>query len=441
MRTLIVVFALVVLFTASVATGTETENADVSSSGVSVADAMAFREEFGFKSDFGTVTAMLKDARSDYTYGAPLSAAELANMLERLDQREDANALVAHIDANSPEFGGLYFTQGNGRLELTILETPSTTPEGRARAEALTPPRLPVSVQVVDHTWAELVAAQAAVDANRESLGVNTTWLDVRANKVVAVIDPGFPAAAVQEVAPIVPIEVRQGAGLAPAACTSRIACTPYRGGIKVSHPNVPTCTWSYYATRGTAPKYVVTAGHCGKIGQLVRHNGVVVSTSLGVDRNVYDTTWSASNSDSETAHVAGSPNAVSPFNTIWVSSTDKSHPITSTRSNSNHHFGDQVCFSGVFTGTTLCGFIDVEVVNGTVQRFDGRSMFLVNQVQMTRSGGSGDSGAPVYLAATAFGLASTVNGASNPPNKIVYSKIGSVMSDMQAQICLTSGC
>jgi hypothetical protein len=157
-----------------------------------------------------------------------------------------------------------------------------------------------------------------------------------------------------------------------------------------------------------------------------------------GVDRNTFDL-GNQKNSDSLTAHVLGSPNAVAPFNTIHESSIDTNHVITGTISYNSQAVGDMVCTSGQQTNTVLCGIIEQKAITGTVGRFDGDSLTLTNQIQMSRGGLSGDSGAPVYNGGTkAMGIGVAVNFQNG---HVVYSAINHVAADMLITICVTAAC
>lgn len=224
------------------------------------------------------------------------------------------------------------------------METRAISEADATKARSLTPQGMPMTVRMVDFATSDLEKASQALIANRDSLGLKTVWPNTKANRLSAILSPGSSALAAQQVSDA-PVDVTFGEGLSPVSCTSRSACTPYRGGIRiVDVPPHEACTWGFYGTRGLAAKYIITAGHCGRRGYALSHNGVTFSDPA--DRNVFDEVTS-SNSDSMTAHVLGSPNAVSPFNTIYVSSTDKSHAITATKSNDSQTVGTPVCFFG----------------------------------------------------------------------------------------------
>jgi len=352
--------------------------------------------------------------------------------------REQAEPLIRFVTNRPKEFGGLYFGQETGSLTLTVLQVASTPLSSIEAAKRLVPDGLNTEFRRADYSNAELDDARGRITAEYPNLRIAEVSVDVVGNRLGVVLDPGANPTPVRDLAAVA-TDITFGSGPQPATCTNEDACTPYRGGITIiSHPDNHLCTWGFYGTRGFAAKYIITAGHCSIRGHTFSHAGITVTDAAGVDRDVFDSV-TVSNSDSLTAHVAGSSNAVAPFNTIFAGPGDKAHTITGVRANDSQVVGSSVCFEGVVTSTTLCGTIEAVGLNYNLQRFDGQDVFMVNQVRMSRVVMSGDSGGPVYLGATAYGLVSAMDGAH--ANHMLYSRIGNVGSDMGINVCVTSAC
>ena len=223
----------------------------------------------------------------------------------------------------------------------------------------------------------ELAKAEERLLLRSDELQINEVAVNVVDNNVQLVLAPTANASLADDVAGV-PAAISFGPGPQAATCTNSSSCTPYRGGIGIFSPQVNQfCTWGFYGTRGAAAKYLVTAGHCAEVGDTETHLQVQVTD--GVDRNTFDAGRLSANSDSMTAHVRGSTNAVSPFNTIYVNGTDKAHPIVSKKTTIAQHVGDPVCFEGGATGTNLCGTIEAVSLGYGLQRpSDGRVLNLL---------------------------------------------------------------
>lgn len=295
-----------------------------------------------------------------------------------------------------------------------------------------------MTIAPADYSLTELRVAQAVLDSERDSIRLRMSWPDIKRNRVAVVLASGSSGEAAQQLSQV-PVDVSFGEGLKPAACPDWNTCTPYRGGIHIWYPAFPIHrSWGFYGTRGTAAKYIITAGHCGRRGFALQTSPANVTFTDRADRNRFDEVL-LSNSDSMTAHVLGSPNAVSPFNKIIASTSDFNRAITAVKSDSSQLPGVTVCFFGIYSHpASPCGTIEATGISGTLVRADGQSLSLANQVQMSKTAGGGDSGGPVYALNTAFGITSSIN-ASN--GHMVYSRIGNVGSDLGINICITSAC
>jgi hypothetical protein len=352
--------------------------------------------------------------------------------------QEASDEFVDYVMDRPAIFGGTYFDQSLGRLEATVLTTSSTPTRDVERVKALVPAGLSTRFVESKSSLQELLTAQAALVDQRDTLGLRMAWPDFKTGRLSLVLAPGSDAEALDRIVAI-PVDVTFGDGLRLAACSGWNTCTPYRGGIHIWYPAFPIhCSWGYYGTRGAAAKFIITAGHCGRRGFALKTSPANVTFTDLADRNQFDEV-TASNSDSMTARVLGSPNAVAPFNRIIASSSDFSHTISAVKSNGSQVPGTAVCFFGIATHpASPCGTIEATGISATIVRDDGQDLLLVNQVQMSKVGAAGDSGGPVYQGSTAFGIVSAVN-ASNL--HVVYSRIGNVSTDMAISVCVTSAC
>ncbi|HEV8546301.1 MAG TPA: hypothetical protein VGQ64_08390 [Candidatus Limnocylindrales bacterium] len=102
MKKLVAACSLAFLLIVPVAVGADRVLSRDPEPGISLANAIAFRSEFGFDSDVATVTALLKAADSNYTYAAPLTAAEFENMQERERLIAQAEPLTTFV-SNHPD--------------------------------------------------------------------------------------------------------------------------------------------------------------------------------------------------------------------------------------------------------------------------------------------------------------------------------------------------
>jgi hypothetical protein len=347
-----------------------------------------------------------------------------------------AEPLVAFVNSHPEAFGGIYVDQSRGEMDTTVLITYQTPSTAIDEVERLRPRGLPVTLTAVSRTYDDLLAAQDKLTADLSGYGITMVYPDVKRNEIVAELSFEANEDSVRS-AVNVPVSITRGGGLRAVTCGTKTSCTPYRGGIKITGPD-HLCTWGYYVTRGGAAKYMLTAGHCGKVGQAYIHNGITFTD--GVDRDVFDSTRNIWNSDSLTAHVLGGPNAVSPYNTFHASSIDKAHAINGTRSYSSQVVGEMSCFSGYATGTDVCGTIDARGITGSIDRqpTDNSVITVQNLSRMTRLTLGGDSGAPVYNGST---LATGIATAAATNGEMVYSAINFAAADMGVTVCVTSGC
>jgi hypothetical protein len=441
LQSALVVAVLLVATAAPAAIGRAAdEESDI---GVSLADSVEFRSTFGFETDEDFVLRTLADDSADTTWGTPLTADEAAIMAERQRLEELSEPLATYISERGGSFGGLYFDQDGGRLVATIQRLATTTDDDVDSALKLAPEGLKVNVVMVDHSLSAHEKSRVALGGGAAKNGVKMVGIDTRANGLVATVGSADEASAVAESVEV-PIETRVGDGLQPAACWN--TCTPWRGGMNIwdqAFPLEGNCTWGFYGTRGSAAKYAISAGHCGKVTHVLRikdpSNNTIIFTD-GVDQNTYDLSGGISQSDSQTAHVKANANAVSPFNKIIASSSDLNHSITSVHSNSQN-VGNTVCFFGMTTHrASPCGTITITGITGDVERADdGKMLHVTQQVEMSLSTAGGDSGGPVYNGSSAWGVVGFADAGAS--NHMVYGMAANVQLNTSTNICVSSAC
>jgi hypothetical protein len=416
---------------------------DVSKDGVSLADAVEFRTTFGFEADESFVRATLSDPSADTTWGTPLTPDEAAMMAERQRLEELSEPLATFVAERSSAFGGLYFDQAQGRLVAHVQALATTSKADLATALDLAPAGLTVDVVSVSHSMAELEAARDRIADDAAKNGVKMIGIDVRNNGLVATVTSTDDTSALRG-ANDVPIDASVGDALSPASCWN--TCTPWRGGMNIwdqAFPMDGNCTWGFYGTRGSAAKYAISAGHCGKITHVLRikdpSNTTIIFTD-GIDQNTYDLSGGISQSDAQTAHVKANVNAVNPFNKIIASSADLNHSITSVHSNSQN-VGNTVCFFGMTTHrASPCGTITFTGISSDVTRpDDGKLMHITQQVEMSLSTAGGDSGGPVYNGSSAYGVVGFADGAHG--NDMVYGMAANVQLNTSTNICVSAAC
>ena len=415
-----------------------------SASGVSIADALEFRSTFGFSTELDEVTATLKDPMADTTWGTPLTAVEAANMADRQRLALLADPLEVFIATKADSFGGIYYDQNLGSLIANIATTAATPDEDIAKAMALVPDGLSVNTVLVTYTMAELEAAEYQLADATGKLGLTMVGIDTRNNGLVATVSPGQDPTGPQR-AVAVPVTVKIGEGLRPASCWN--TCSPWRGGMNIwdqSFPAEGNCTWGFYGTRGAAAKYVISAGHCGKIGHVLRiknpSNSTIVFTD-GIDQNTYDLELDAiSESDAQTAHVKANTSATSPFNSIIGSSSDLNHTITGIKG-TNQNVGASVCFFGYTSHrASPCGTITfINIIDDTTRADDGKPLRITNLREMSLPSAGGDSGGPVYSGLLAYGINYAVD--TTASNHLVYSMIANVQLNTGTNVCTSSAC
>jgi hypothetical protein len=388
-----------------------------------LADAIRFREEFGFRSDIAFVAAIEADEKhSDLEWGVRLTADEHAEM----ERRVSAEALLGPLDQwgreNPSQFAGMYIDQRAGFVIDIAFTADAAIPE--YELQGLAPPGIPIRYRIVERTLQELDALLETVAKDsefHERLGVELVFIatDVPDNVVEIGLSPltDVVADALAE---------RYGRGIelfrteaaSTTACTGRYTCTPppMRAGTALKRNNQNyTCTAGFAAWKwvpGPDIDYIqITAGHCGAVGQAFTHNGVAVGTMLAEvwgPETTADAGWVTLNDSWAWPNVYASPSGY--------------YPIYSVQGQNADFIGQSVCLSGIQIGNS-CGTIlndnaRVNLSPGIWSNKQRTASYAVDTVN------GGDSGGPVRANSVAVGIQS---GYINNPVRSVSSHIWEV--------------
>jgi len=373
--------------------------------------------------------------------GLPVTEVEYRNLVLRGTQREALQPAVDFVDAHDAEFGGLFFDQSRGRLDMVVMVLPETTPAALDKLRTLVPADANVETSKASTALRELrnQAAQAAVVSASAKA---TIVVDTRGNRVLVRVPLSDAGSMATSLAGLDAVDVSIGTGLESAACSSRTVCyLPWRGGTYVASPN-EACTWGFNARKTTtasdATRYVITAGHCALLGQDLKHNGSVVNTSAGVNRTTFDLSGSNMASDSLRATLKTDSGS---RNLVYINSSSMAYAITSVSHYTSQHVGDAVCMSTVVSGYR-CGTITFEDFQSPVIReIDGKVKTVTHLWETSFVTVKGDSGGPVISQTLprAFGIVTAFD--SDFSNHMVYSSIDFVLNDLAVRLCLNSAC
>jgi hypothetical protein len=182
-------------------------------------------------------------------------------------------------------------------------------------------------------------------------------------------------------------------------ACTNMDACTPLRGGVRLQNPaESGYCTTGFSAvSKVDSVRYMLTAGHCTKLTGNYRHN----NASIGP---VWRTVGPNSTGDFGMVRV-DSTATWNPVARVFVNSSAGAYPTThdpdyyiSRVASASYELGtgNYVCHTGRTWGTG-CG--QINLYNATAPNGAG------GMGRVDYCSAPGDSGGPVFVSHTAYGL------------------------------------
>jgi V8-like Glu-specific endopeptidase len=414
-----------------------------------VAEAVAFREKLGLRSDRAfVVTTFSATGFSAQQWGVPLDAAESADVGRRTKVQSDTGSAL-RAWSNEPEAAGAYLDQH--AKGAPVFLTTGDPIRARGKLAKLLPSGANARFLRVRHSMADLLAVQATVDADLQSggldgLGVTSTAIDARSNAVeIGVAGDSAEVRSALEARYGDAVDVRlelPAEGGDSGSCTGRDACPPAKGGIKiVSSYNGNYCTVGFLVhVDGSAAPRILTAGHC-----VVKSGGTGTSrtwTHDGVSMGWAELGYWTDGATADVALINPASGAVSGArNLVYRSSTSDIVPITSYRATAEQVQGGIVCRSGVVSGYH-CGTI--ELTNRT-KDVDGHT--IEHQWVVDFDACPGDSGGPYLLGSTAYGIhTDSTFGCDPSTNEAWYSPLGWVLSALKARghpvsLCVTATC
>ncbi|MDH4283121.1 MAG: S1 family peptidase [Myxococcales bacterium] len=404
----------------------------IETGGLSLSEAIRIRSEVGFDTNPELVGRILLQ-REPGSRGSAFTDDELLELKRRDELLERLEPALSYLDERKSDFGGHYFDQSSGDM-LLVVNVLATTREADIDAFRQL---LPADAATELH---EASISQAALERLRDELYfalpfdlAKTAYIDPRQNVVVLTVSAAHVAeaqrlASEQDASVVVGI----GSPVVGNACVSRSSCeVPWRGGTVLSG-----CTWGFNArpTTTSTTRWVLSSGHCSHLGDLMTHDGAVVTTSAGVNRNTFD--LSAPTSESMRAPLQVDAGA---RNLVYISSGNMAYPITSKASTSTQTVGVGIAISGR-SSLYIEGTIQAVDLLASVCR-DAGECYTVKVFRATYSTQPGDSGAPVISRTLpkAFGIHYGHAGAGDPRG--LYTPIDRVLLDMGARLCLDAGC
>jgi hypothetical protein len=429
-----------------------------------IADAQAFRTDFGLQADYAYVKSLFDDPTLDNSadaYGVPLTAAETANLDARAAAEDDLG-VVDDYGANQAagSYAGTYVDQSNGGAIYVGFTQNVTANMDAIKAIYPHPELLHPYPTTPARTVQQLDALQAQVEADIDNgtlagLHIDTTGQDEELNQVV--VTSAAPTAADQAL-----LTARYGNGVSIQQQTTSDADSaanhrtpPNIGGLKINSTqkfNGSTFAFSCTSGFGAVKKYNtnghkgreyfdVSAGHClastgeagnSKHGYGLRwhHNGkplygiTITNTLVPAGRTT--------NSDALSIQV--SPETHS--NKIYVRTGKNATPHLRRITDSVTHYGKGrlVCHSGYRTKREYCGRTTRLKVR--FRQGNGTKVTGITEVKLSSCGvDHGDSGGPVYRGHKAFGILKGESANRNCPgtrgNFFTFTKIGAGLHDL----------
>jgi hypothetical protein len=392
------------------------------------ARALAFRTEFGLSTDPDVISATLADPTASTTFGVPLRAAEVDDLMARQAVVEGIGPMTTALQV-SDSFGGLYVDQHRGGL--VVVDEVSKDAQIDAGLK-LAPLGAHLQIAVVVNSWRHLQDVQATVDADigalqKEGIQFSASYADPVSNKVIVKI-VGLTDAVRQELSSRYgpTVDVQAGDPVSFAACTSRSACAPPdKGGLAINYSG-GGCTSAFLGrpTSSFSHLYVLTAGHCladSGLSATWTHNSVALGT--GAFEDWYNRTI---------ADVGGINDVESGAkNQIMAGGTSDIRSITSGASNSQQPVGAGVCRAGRTSGYDCASITSTNVtqVVGNITVYHYWVFHLHSSY--------GDSGSPIFASNRAYGILSAIDSGLNT----YYSTLDWINSLQGVRPCYTSTC
>lgn len=428
-----------------------------------IADATRFRTEMGLDASIDVIleASMNRDRYPDYSWGVPLSVSEAEDMARRAQiqlKLDQAAAFAATLD----DFAGLYIDQhDHGTPVFLFVNEPDAHRQDLA---ALLPADVPFRIETATSTLRQLVDAQDAVERAREELlatGTNITLIGTRIQANALRVGVEHLTAEVAD-----DLHARFGSRtilveLAPAqadSCTSVTNCFPVKGGIEIDsdYDNfVGACTSGFLAKRtDTDPDrlVLVTAGHCiyahGGTGDEWEHNNNDtndIGQALGY-------VWQSNASGDvglTSVYVRQYPFQRNAMLARFAPPTYAAdiRNLSGSVSLSYQVVGSGVCRNGIASGYDCGSIVDTDVTRSSCINSNQTCVSVRHSVEVSFDSTNGDSGGPIFLNYSAYGIHIHSDADSSPDPHGWYTPVDQAQAAWQAKygwsfyLCLMTSC
>jgi hypothetical protein len=155
-----------------------------------VEESIAFRREFGLRSDEAWVRQVAADPSARWSYQVPLTAAEEANLDARAAAVEDLGPILQDYGARHPdEFAGVYVDQERGGV-LVVLFTGHLQEHGEAIAQLIRPGAA-IELRQAPVSETDLNALMERVSGDEELRDLGVFVLEASADETRGIVEIG----------------------------------------------------------------------------------------------------------------------------------------------------------------------------------------------------------------------------------------------------------
>lgn len=360
----------------------------------------------------------------------------------RVGRQAAEAALVAQIAAAVPSFGGAWIDQGDGGVLTVGLTRSADGADVHRRAQQAGLDGV-LRVVGVSRSAGELQQAQARLTtdflaAGGDATRAMTTYVDLVHNSLTLTY-PASGRSAAQD-AFIARTSARYGASvtLVPtdevpttSSCSVNGCNAPLRAGVHMYTASF-NCTGGFTALDGNGVNRLITAGHCIKkygAGSWMQNDEPGTPRTIGPG---YLYTYGGGG-DFGIATI-NDPSSAGWNPRGWALVTASTGPPATTYDASYYISGEgsyatvpgsYLCHTGWALGGTACGALAGSGISVTYQ--DGVTVGGLARFNATTC--PGDSGGPVYISHTAFGIVSGTNVTSGCGSATYYQGIGGILS------------
>ncbi len=398
------------------------------------------RNHFGLAGDEATVRRLYDKYGTSTALGTPLSPSELSRIEAR--QRLAASAPAVRRALKAVELGqaDMYLEDDSSGFKLVVQAT-TTLPEAakeQVRSASVDPSR--VDFRVVENSEDELVTAMDEVrleTPETQELGIHSTAIDVKANRVILFTETSDAAARSSSVEASRfsdSIYVHRTAPLPIAQDSAGYSPGQMKSGLSIyNEAEGATCTSGFPARQTTSPyKYgVLTAGHCDNSESATWVHGAVGNdfTFGRTDGNSYDNNSSA---DSLFISFAGYNEALR-SNLQWVGN-NRIRQTGAVQNELDDVINDIVCMYGQTTLQLDCGPLLIKNFDTPIYD-EGLTVRFIQELRVADyMDDEGDSGAAVmggYKGAVAYGI----HTGHFPGLGALYSHIDNVQQELNVEV------